>query len=327
MIDCEGKNSLSSNIDNNYCPFIETLSFGSDINIKCNSTYLIFNEINSLALNWKFTNQTSICKQAKTQQAFINQCGVKRIDSNYLQVSLKSLELQEEACIYCRINYKPIAPTIIVTPLEYGDDVLYTFNITATGLARNESFEILWAKRVNDQFRISYNYWFLEKCMDQSIRILENAGRTIKFTVEDTFISRVEFIIRRCNGTCRRYDRCNDEKFRNEMASNYFHVPDSIEKISCDSDCLSGIVSIPTTTYIPSRVTTKTTITTATTTTSTTTHTSIPSESHMIIMIISGVLLLLFIILLSIFIIWMVIKKKGKTKYDKANNKDPDEHK
>lgn len=28
------------------CPFIETLSFGSDIHIQCNDTYLILNEIN-----------------------------------------------------------------------------------------------------------------------------------------------------------------------------------------------------------------------------------------------------------------------------------------
>jgi len=33
-------------MDGDFCPFIEILSFGSDIDIKCNSTYLIFNEIN-----------------------------------------------------------------------------------------------------------------------------------------------------------------------------------------------------------------------------------------------------------------------------------------
>jgi hypothetical protein len=40
-----GKNDVLSSIDKNYCPFIETLSFGSDIHIKCNNSYLIFNEI------------------------------------------------------------------------------------------------------------------------------------------------------------------------------------------------------------------------------------------------------------------------------------------
>lgn len=30
----------------NQCPFIELLSFGSNIDIKCNETYLIFNETN-----------------------------------------------------------------------------------------------------------------------------------------------------------------------------------------------------------------------------------------------------------------------------------------
>lgn len=38
--------SLFSIREENYCPFVETASFGSDINIKCNDTYLEFNEIN-----------------------------------------------------------------------------------------------------------------------------------------------------------------------------------------------------------------------------------------------------------------------------------------
>lgn len=124
MIECEGNQYFSykthfchiliffflerktflSNIDRSYCPFIETLSFGSDINIKCNNSYLIFDEINvsnknicymtkiiiiqSDILNWKFANQTSICIQNGTQQASINQCGISRIDSDYLKVPL-----------------------------------------------------------------------------------------------------------------------------------------------------------------------------------------------------------------------------------------------
>ena len=32
--------------EEHYCPFVETLSFGSDIHVKCNETFLIFNEIN-----------------------------------------------------------------------------------------------------------------------------------------------------------------------------------------------------------------------------------------------------------------------------------------
>jgi hypothetical protein len=39
-------NNLFEVKEENICPFIETLSFWSDIDIKCNSTYLIFNEIN-----------------------------------------------------------------------------------------------------------------------------------------------------------------------------------------------------------------------------------------------------------------------------------------
>jgi hypothetical protein len=101
---CEGKNDVLSSIDKNYCPFIETLSFGSDIHIKCNNSYLIFNEITNEAINWKFANQTSTCNQNKTQEASVNQCGISRIGSNYLKVPLKSLENQERACIYCRID-------------------------------------------------------------------------------------------------------------------------------------------------------------------------------------------------------------------------------
>lgn len=41
-----GKNSFLSIVDTNYCPFIETLSFGSDFRIQCNNSYLIFNQIN-----------------------------------------------------------------------------------------------------------------------------------------------------------------------------------------------------------------------------------------------------------------------------------------
>ncbi len=40
------------------CPFIETLSFGSDFNIKCNNSYLIINEINVSIQNKKTSNRS-----------------------------------------------------------------------------------------------------------------------------------------------------------------------------------------------------------------------------------------------------------------------------
>lgn len=62
----------------------------------------------------------------------------------------------------------------------------------------------------------SYNYWFLQRyrkfifeiysiylcdrCIADEIKILQNIGHSIVFTVDDTNIRRVEFIIRRCNG-------------------------------------------------------------------------------------------------------------------------------
>lgn len=38
------------------------------------------------------------------------------------------------------------------------------------------------------------------RCVDSIVKILHNTAQTIVFTVDDVAISRVEFIIRRCNG-------------------------------------------------------------------------------------------------------------------------------
>jgi hypothetical protein len=80
----------------------------------------------------------------------------------------------------------------------------------------NESFEILWAKRANSDHKHSLNFWFLQRyikfilklysiylydrCVARDIKTLRNTGHSIIFTVDDTDISRVEFIIRRCSG-------------------------------------------------------------------------------------------------------------------------------
>ncbi len=50
--------------EKNDCPFIETLSFGSDFDIKCNNTYLIFNETN-----------VSIERIKKKRELFYNYAG------------------------------------------------------------------------------------------------------------------------------------------------------------------------------------------------------------------------------------------------------------
>ncbi|CAF3795996.1 unnamed protein product [Rotaria magnacalcarata] len=130
MIECAGKNYLVSRFDYDYCPFIETLSFGSDIDVKCNSSYLTFNEVT-----------------------------------------------------------------------------------------------------------VSMN----RRCVYSTIRILENTGHKIIFTVDDVAIHRIEFIIRRCNGFCRNYDTCSEEDFIKDATSNNFRIPDSIEKLSCDFDCLNDV--------------------------------------------------------------------------------------
>jgi hypothetical protein len=39
-----GQDNAQSTMDLAYCPLIETLSFGSDINIRCNTTYFRFHQ-------------------------------------------------------------------------------------------------------------------------------------------------------------------------------------------------------------------------------------------------------------------------------------------
>ncbi len=125
---CDGKNKFQNKINQNFsfkeisCPFIETLSYGSDIDIKCNSTYLTFNEINvsiedrilglnfvylqDKKLNWKFADQSLFCQQ---QKGFVNQCNITKIEGKYLKVPLRSLKHNEYACIYCPINVSLVA--------------------------------------------------------------------------------------------------------------------------------------------------------------------------------------------------------------------------
>ena len=78
----------------------------------------------------------------------------------------------------------------------------------------NESFEILWAKRVSARLKFSYNYWFLQgfafcidvkrhvsvcsRCVDPLVKILETSRDRMIFIVDDVTINRVEFLLRRC---------------------------------------------------------------------------------------------------------------------------------
>ncbi|CAF1266510.1 unnamed protein product [Adineta steineri] len=241
IIKCDDLKNHFNIKEKHYCPFIETLSFGSDIDIKCNNTYLIFNELNNNNLNWKFANQSLFCQQKGKQEAFVNQCDITRIDSKYLKVPVVTSDHYEHACIYCPINYKPISPMIHVTQLDDGYQIVYTFNLTTNELAEDDAFEILWAKR-SGPIENSFNYWFLKGCVAPDVHIREDTGHTIIFDVNDISIDRVEFIIRRCNRFCRPYIVCDNDEFYNELSSNNFRTPDSIEKISCDYDCLNGIV-------------------------------------------------------------------------------------
>ncbi|UJR09885.1 hypothetical protein I4U23_014107 [Adineta vaga] len=232
--------------EDSQCSFIETLSFGSDIDVKCNNSYLIFNEINSNGFNWKFANTNSFCQHRGKYQGFVHQCNITRLGSEYLKVPVISIDHGEQACIYCRIHYQPIAPMITVTQTNNSIHTFYTFNLTATGLDDQESFEIVWARR-SGQIEYSMNHWFLHGCVDSAVEILEDTGHQIIFLVDDVPIDRVEFIIRRCSNTCQSYRTCDNDEISERSSPNYFHTPDSIEKISCDSDCLNGFVVSPTT--------------------------------------------------------------------------------
>jgi len=251
--------------DKAFCSFIEIVSFGSDIQIKCNETYLIFQETNSQQVNWKFANQTIPCQHAGAQQAPLHRCNVTKIGTRYLKVPLKSLNHQEIACAYCRINHRPISPSISVTQVEHDDQVLYAFNISTSRLSSNQSFEIIWSKRVSRDNENSVTYWFSSNCVHQSVHSIETTKNEIVFSVDEVPLSRVEFIIRYCQGSCRTYERCNEERLFSEVTPLHYYTLDAIEKISCDENCLKGSVRqenpveidssfpIVTTSEIPSR--------------------------------------------------------------------------
>ncbi|CAF0881573.1 unnamed protein product [Adineta ricciae] len=228
--------------ERSYCPSIETVSFDSDIDVKCNNSYLAFNEINSNTSNWKFANPSPFCQH----QGFVRQCNITRLGPKFLKVPVRSLDLGESACIYCHTNYRPVAPMITVTQSNNDVHSFYTFNLTADRLGDGESFEIIWAKR-SSHIRYSLNYWFFQECVDPVVEILERTARQIVFIVDDVSIKRVEFIIRRCHSNCHSYRKCDDDEFSSRMSSNYFHTPHAIEKVSCNSDCLNGLVVNPAT--------------------------------------------------------------------------------
>lgn len=306
---------------------IETLSFGSDIQIRCNNSYFILNEINNEKLNWKFANQTLFCRQDSVQQAATDQCGVTRLNSQYLKVTLKSLEHNEHACAYCRINAKSMSPIIKADVVEGGRHMAYRFEIKTTGLMPNESFEILWAKRVSARLRFSYNYWFLQGCVDPLVKILETSRDRIIFVVDDVTINRVEFLIRRCQNNCRTYDICEEKQFLKEIAENYFPVPETIEKVSCNSECLYGTTT--TTMLTTSAVLSLVDFSSKNQNSSISTYetTSNPQGFyHRLTLIVTSILVgCLLTLLLILLIVYSWAKIGDKHSYGKANHVDPDE--
>jgi hypothetical protein len=214
-----------------------------------------------------------------------------------------------------------MAPVIQAIQSDGGQNTVYIFNITATRLDKNESFEILWAKRVHKNLRYSYNYWFLQRCIDPFVKILVNTAHTIIFEVDEVVINRAEFIIRRCNGTCRKYDKCGRDEFDQEINLNSFQIPDSIEKISCDSNCLNSLHTplLPISTHRVRKMS------------STSSTTIKPSYNVEQIIKISIPVILIGIalgVILFLFIRCINCKSKDKKHvYAKTSNIDPDEHK
>lgn len=313
MIICQAKS---------VCPLIETLSFGSDITYRCNQTHLVFNEVNYEGLNWKFDDETDQCDQNGVQTTTVNQCKLTRMRKDYLRVPFKSLENYERACVYCRINYKSMMPVITAAQTDEIDRTVYVFNITATALEPNESFEILWAKRVHASFRHSYNFWFTRGCVDDTAKILVHNRHSIVFAVDDVVIRRVEFIIRRCQKSCRQYDRCLKDQFLKEIDSNSFDIPDRIEKISCDEYCLRGLQSPPSRSAMTHRPRIKSS--THRPVIQTPTYSKDKLKYLVISVFVSVAILLMSLILLCCLIIKL---KKREPAYAKTNITEPHEHK
>lgn len=130
-------------------------------------------------------------------------------------------------------------------------DSFYQFNLTATGLGEydrlirsfpliiffliesNQSFEILWSKRVHSIHSKSVNYWFypeykhnillelfsifIRRCVTHGIHIRQNNNHTIVFTVSDSIVSRVEFIIRRCHSVSRKINGKKKKKRERDL--------------------------------------------------------------------------------------------------------------
>lgn len=302
------------------CQSIETLSFGSDIKIKCNRTYLIFMEKNEKGSQWTFADQNDNCQQKGILESSVNECDVKQINANYLRVPLKVIHRREFACIYCSFDYKPIAPLIHVTRI--GD--YYTFEITATGLDNDEVFEIIWAQRVHTLHALSINYWFYRTCYHSDIEDFEEMKHSIRFSVRDTNIKRVEFIIRRCHDLCLTKRKCFDDEIAFLTNQNYFNKPDSLEKIVCDQNCLTGTSTSTTTIETASAITdTKAIFSSSTIQLS---HEKQTIKSLILFPLLTLLIVLLFI-MLACFVIFRRKNLHSHNTYMKTSNINLDEYK
>ncbi|CAF0957039.1 unnamed protein product, partial [Didymodactylos carnosus] len=238
----------ASSSTNDACPSIETMSFGSTTETICNETHLTFlySENSDIKIQWD--SNEHLCQRSPALnhnkyilKANVGQCNVKKISNTYLSATLVSrlkdnLVYGERACVYCKINRTLISPTVtVIQAPSHSTNPLYTFTLTTDQLAVNESFEVLWAKRMGAAVRYSYDYLITKTCTNPRVDIIENnnkRSKTFVFTLHDVQLQVIEFIIRKCGDSCRQYKECTEEQiYSNFEQSKFFDRPEDIEKV------------------------------------------------------------------------------------------------
>ncbi|CAF1185585.1 unnamed protein product [Didymodactylos carnosus] len=243
-----------SNAINNACLPIEIMSSGSTIETICNDTHLTFlySENSDRVIQWD--SNDNLCQKSPVLyhdkymlNANVNRCSIKKINNTYLSAMLVSRikdnpTYGERACVYCKINRTLILPTVtVIQTSQRFYQPLYTFTLTTDRLAVNESFEVLWIKRMSAAIKHSLDYLVTKTCINPRMTIISNKNRqsnTFSFTLDDVQLQFIEFIIRKCDESCRQYQQCTEEQFYSDFdQTNFFDRPGDIEKVLLNSNC------------------------------------------------------------------------------------------
>ncbi|CAF1602690.1 unnamed protein product, partial [Didymodactylos carnosus] len=112
----------------------------------------------------------------------------------------------------------------------------------------NESFEVLWIKRMSAAIKHSLDYLVTKTCINPRMTIISNKNRqsnTFSFTLDDVQLQFIEFIIRKCDEVSLFLKRKNiiylyhtEEQFYSDFdQTNFFDRPGDIEKVLLNSNC------------------------------------------------------------------------------------------